>query len=252
MPHRGRLNVLANILRKPYEMILAEFEGSFLTKQATGDGDVKYHLGYSHDRHDARRPQGASVAERRTRATSKPSTRSIEGMVRAKQNHLGDTERARVVPILMHGDAAFTGPGRRVGDARALRARGLPHRRHHPHHREQPDRLHDVARGVPLHAVSERRREDHPGAGLPRERRRSRGGRAGGAARDRVPTAVQEGRHHRSRLLPASRAQRARRPELHAADDVQGDRRDTRRRSRSIADASPPRASWPTRTSTAA
>src|SRR4029077_18562778 len=49
MPHRGRLNVLANILRKPYEMILAEFEGTFLAKQATGDGDVKYHLGYSRD-----------------------------------------------------------------------------------------------------------------------------------------------------------------------------------------------------------
>ena len=49
MPHRGRLNVLANVLSKPYEMILAEFEGTFLAKQATGDGDVKYHLGYSHD-----------------------------------------------------------------------------------------------------------------------------------------------------------------------------------------------------------
>ena len=49
MPHRGRLNVLANVLRKPYEMILAEFEGSFLVKEATGDGDVKYHLGYSRD-----------------------------------------------------------------------------------------------------------------------------------------------------------------------------------------------------------
>src|SRR2546422_1651350 len=49
MPHRGRINVLANVLRKPYEMIIAEFEGSLLAKEATGDGDVKYHLGYSRD-----------------------------------------------------------------------------------------------------------------------------------------------------------------------------------------------------------
>ena len=110
MPHRGRLNVLANILRKPYEMILAEFEGTFLTKQATGDGDVKYHLGYSHDR------QTRSGHKVHLSLSANPSHLEainpvIEGMVRAKQNHLGDTERARVVPILMHGDAAFTGQG---------------------------------------------------------------------------------------------------------------------------------------------
>ena len=49
MPHRGRLNVLANVLRKPYEMILAEFEGTFLPADVQGDGDVKYHLGYARD-----------------------------------------------------------------------------------------------------------------------------------------------------------------------------------------------------------
>jgi len=49
MPHRGRLNVLANVIRKPYEMILSEFEGTLLAREATGDGDVKYHLGYSRD-----------------------------------------------------------------------------------------------------------------------------------------------------------------------------------------------------------
>jgi 2-oxoglutarate dehydrogenase E1 component len=49
MPHRGRLNVLANVLRKPYEMILAEFEGTFLPADVPGDGDVKYHLGYARD-----------------------------------------------------------------------------------------------------------------------------------------------------------------------------------------------------------
>jgi 2-oxoglutarate dehydrogenase E1 component len=110
MPHRGRLNVLGNILRKPYEMILAEFEGTFLAKETTGDGDVKYHLGYSHDR------QTASGHKVHLSLAANPSHLEainpvIEGIVRAKQNHLGDQERARVVPVLMHGDAAFTGQG---------------------------------------------------------------------------------------------------------------------------------------------
>jgi 2-oxoglutarate dehydrogenase E1 component len=110
MPHRGRLNVLANILRKPYEMILAEFEGSFLTKQATGDGDVKYHLGYSHDRM-TRSGHKVHLSLSANPSHLEAINPVIEGMVRAKQNHLGDTERSRVVPILMHGDAAFTGQG---------------------------------------------------------------------------------------------------------------------------------------------
>jgi len=110
MPHRGRLNVLANILRKPYEMILAEFEGTFLAKQATGDGDVKYHLGYSHDR-QTRAGHKVHLSLSANPSHLEAINPVIEGMVRAKQNHLGDTERARVVPVLMHGDAAFTGQG---------------------------------------------------------------------------------------------------------------------------------------------
>ena len=110
MPHRGRLNVLANVLGKPSEMILAEFEGSFIVKESMGDGDVKYHLGYSRD-HVTR--SGAKV---HLSLSPNPSHLEavdpvIEGMVRAKQNRLGDVERGRVVPVLMHGDAAFTGQG---------------------------------------------------------------------------------------------------------------------------------------------
>ncbi len=63
MPHRGRLNVLVNVLRKPYEMVLAEFEGSLLAREATGDGDVKYHLGYSRDHTTAGRPQSPPLAQ---------------------------------------------------------------------------------------------------------------------------------------------------------------------------------------------
>ncbi len=110
MPHRGRLNVLANILRKPYEMILAEFEGAFLAKQATGDGDVKYHLGYSNDR-VTRAGHKIHLSLSANPSHLEAVNPVIEGMVRAKQNHLGDAERSRVVPVLMHGDAAFTGQG---------------------------------------------------------------------------------------------------------------------------------------------
>ncbi len=110
MPHRGRLNVLANVLRKPYEMILAEFEGSLLAKEATGDGDVKYHLGYSRD-HTTRAGGKVHLSLSANPSHLEAIDPVNEGIVRAKQDHLGDTERGRVVPVLMHGDAAFTGQG---------------------------------------------------------------------------------------------------------------------------------------------
>ena len=110
MPHRGRLNVLTHVLAKPYELMLAEFEGTFLPWDVQGDGDVKYHLGYSHDH---------ALGDGRTlhlSLTSNPShleavNAVVEGIVRAKQSYLGDTARTRVIPLLMHGDAAFMGQG---------------------------------------------------------------------------------------------------------------------------------------------
>jgi 2-oxoglutarate dehydrogenase E1 component len=110
MPHRGRLNVLANVLRKPYEMIVAEFEGALLAKEATGDGDVKYHLGYSRD-HTTASGKAVHLSLSPNPSHLEAVNPVIEGMVRAKQNHLRDLERGRVVPVLMHGDAAFTGQG---------------------------------------------------------------------------------------------------------------------------------------------
>lgn len=110
MAHRGRLNVLAHILKKPYELILSEFEGSTRYESNEGDGDVKYHLGYSCDR---------SVNQRHNIHISLCDNPShlelvdpvIEGMVRAKQDYGNDTERTEVIPVLIHGDAAFTGQG---------------------------------------------------------------------------------------------------------------------------------------------
>ena len=118
MPHRGRLNVLANILRKPYEMIFAEFEGTFLPADIQGDGDVKYHLGYARD-HSTRTGRTVHVSLCFNPSHLEAVNPIVEGLVRAKQERRGDRERDRVVPVLMHGDAAFTGQGI-VAEALAL------------------------------------------------------------------------------------------------------------------------------------
>ena len=110
MPHRGRLNVLANIAGKSYGQIFQEFEGHYAENQVQGSGDVKYHLGNS----------GVFTAE--SGATTKiylaanPSHLEavnpvLEGIVRAKQDMLNIKEVFTVLPILMHGDAAFAGQG---------------------------------------------------------------------------------------------------------------------------------------------
>jgi len=81
----------------------------------------------------------------------------IEGWWRQAESSR-DTERSRVIPVLMHGDAAFTGR-HRFGDPRALGARGLPDRRDHPHHRQLTRSFHDVARDyrfTPIRAMSRR------------------------------------------------------------------------------------------------
>jgi 2-oxoglutarate dehydrogenase E1 component len=110
MPHRGRLNVLAHILGKPYELILGEFEGSFLPWDVNGDGDVKYHLGYSHD-HTARNGRTLHLSMSANPSHLEAINPVVEGIARAKQAYLADVRRRRVVPVLMHGDAAFMGQG---------------------------------------------------------------------------------------------------------------------------------------------
>ena len=111
MPHRGRLNVLANVLHKPYEYIFAEFEGSFLPNNVQGDGDVKYHLGYSRD-HVTAGGSKVHVSLLYNPSHLEAVNPVVAGIVHAKQDYLRDTEsRSRVIPILLHGDAAFTGQG---------------------------------------------------------------------------------------------------------------------------------------------
>jgi 2-oxoglutarate dehydrogenase E1 component len=109
MPHRGRLNVLANILDKPFGMIFSEFEGN-LPRTVAGDGDVKYHLGFSADHVTA---DGKTI---HLSLTPNPSHLEavnpvVEGRTRAKQRRFKDRDRKIGIPILIHGDAAFAGQG---------------------------------------------------------------------------------------------------------------------------------------------
>ena len=110
MPHRGRLNVLANILRKPYEMILAEFEGTFLPANVQGDGDVKYHLGYARD-YVTRGGRTVHISLLSNPSHLEAVDPVVEGIVRAKQAYRTDSAGDQVMPLLIHGDAAFTGQG---------------------------------------------------------------------------------------------------------------------------------------------
>ncbi|MCG8561780.1 MAG: 2-oxoglutarate dehydrogenase E1 component [Hyphomicrobiales bacterium] len=110
MPHRGRLNVLANVMGKPYRAIFNEFHGgSSKPDDVEGSGDVKYHLGASSDREFDGNAVHLSL-------TANPSHLEIVdpvvlGKVRAKQDQMGDKTRKKVMPLLLHGDAAFAGQG---------------------------------------------------------------------------------------------------------------------------------------------
>jgi len=111
MAHRGRLNVLANILHKPYAMIFNEFEDNVRPDPYGGDGDVKYHRGFSSDY------KTTSGAEVHISLSANPSHLEavdpvVEGRTRAKQRRRNDTaDRKMVLPLLIHGDAAFAGQG---------------------------------------------------------------------------------------------------------------------------------------------
>jgi 2-oxoglutarate dehydrogenase E1 component len=110
MPHRGRLNVLSNVMQKPFRAIFNEFQGgSYKPESVDGSGDVKYHLGASSDREFDDNKVHLSL-------TANPSHLEavnpvVLGKARAKQGQLDDEDRIKVLPILLHGDAAFAGQG---------------------------------------------------------------------------------------------------------------------------------------------
>ena len=123
MAHRGRLNVLANVLGKSYAQIFREFEGELDPSSTQGSGDVKYHLGAARQAPVARRPRGPCHAWPPTRATSRRSTRSWRAWPGPKQDRARRRRTSAVLPVLIHGDAAFAGPGRGRRDAEPVRGR---------------------------------------------------------------------------------------------------------------------------------
>ncbi|MDI9408599.1 MAG: 2-oxoglutarate dehydrogenase E1 component [Candidatus Pacebacteria bacterium] len=131
MPHRGRLNVIFNVLHFPFQAIVSEFQGNSVNPEdAQGTGDVKYHLGTSTDREF----DGATV---HLSLTANPSHLEavdpvVVGKVRAKQMQRKDSDRIQVMPLLLHGDAAFAGQGLvaetiALADLRGYRTGGTIH-----------------------------------------------------------------------------------------------------------------------------
>ena len=110
MPHRGRLNVLANFVGKPFAAVFSEFQGNSTNPEHVhGSGDVKYHLGTSGDREVGGQTIHLSLAANPSHLEAVDPV--VLGKVRAKQLQRGDAERSQVASILMHGDAAFAGQG---------------------------------------------------------------------------------------------------------------------------------------------
>ena len=169
MAHRGRLNFLANVMRKPYRAIFSEFQGNAANPEdVQGSGDVKYHLGSSADRDFA----GDSV---HLSLTANPSHLEavnpvVLGKVRAKQHQRGDGHRTP-----RHGSASawrcsVCRPGCRRGNFRDVAAQGVPHRRHDPLCHQQSDRLHDQPGAFTLISVLLRCRQDGRRTHFPCER----------------------------------------------------------------------------------
>ncbi len=117
MPHRGRLNVLANIVGKPYSQIFSEFEGNLNPSQAHGSGDVKYHLGANGNYIQMFGDNDIAVSLVANPSHLEAVDPVLEGLVRAKQDLIdgvdddGSPRNFSVVPMMMHGDAAFAGQG---------------------------------------------------------------------------------------------------------------------------------------------
>src|SRR5215831_17758593 len=123
MAHRGRLNVLVNLLGKSPAELFSEFEGAYDTSRLKGSGDVKYHKGFSAD---LRTPAGNV----HTVLAFNPSHLEVvdpvvEGSVRARQERCADENGARVLPLLIHGDAAFAGQGVVMETLQLSQARGF-------------------------------------------------------------------------------------------------------------------------------
>ncbi len=123
MAHRGRLNVLVNVVGKSPQVMFSEFEGTYDTNHMQGSGDVKYHKGFSTD---LRTPGGnVHVALAFNPSHLEVVNPVVEGSVRARQQRRDDTKGDKVIPILIHGDAAFAGQGVVMETLQLSQARGF-------------------------------------------------------------------------------------------------------------------------------
>ena len=222
MAHRGRLNALAHVLNKPYEVILSEFEETNLPPDTEGDGDVKYHLGYGNTR--------SLASGKKVKVSLLPNPSHLElidpiqqGIVRCQQEIAGDKDRTRVVPVTIHGDASFTGQGiipetLNLSELSGFRTGGTIHVIVNnqvgfttaPRQGRFTPYPTDVAKMIqaPIFHVN----GDDPEAVV-----------WAGQVGDRVPAAVQVRRVHRHVVLPPARPQRDRRAGVHPAGHVPPD-----------------------------
>ena len=228
MAHRGRLNVLTNVMAKPHRAVFHEFKGgSYAPDDVEGSGDVKYHLGASSDREFDGNKVHLSL-------TANPSHLEIVdpvvmGKARAKQDQYAGRERGEVVPLgtARQGHAVVAARRRRVCRTGCNRrnpwpvgAAGPSRCRHAAFHHQQPDRLHHQSALLALVALSVGRGKDDRGADFPRQRRRSGSRRARGEGGDRISHEIPQAGRGRHVLLPPFWPQRGRRAGFHAADHV--------------------------------
>ena len=208
MAHRGRLNVLVNILGKDPWDLFSEFDGK--VDESLASGDVKYHQGFSTN---VMTPGG----EMHLALAFNPSHLEIvgpvvAGSVRARQDRRRDYGGNLVVPIVVHGDAAFAGQGvvmetLQMSQTRGFKTGGTVHI---ILNNQIGFTTHRAGR-CPLHRVLHRDRQDGAGAHLPRQRRRPGGGDLRHPVGGRLPHVLPQGRGHRPGVLPPPRAQRGRR-----------------------------------------
>jgi 2-oxoglutarate dehydrogenase E1 component len=123
MAHRGRLNVLVNLLGKSPSVMFSEFEGKSESAPARGSGDVKYHKGFSADLRTSAGNVHVVLAFNPSHLEVVDAV--VEGSVRARQERRGDTLGERVLPVLVHGDAAFAGQGVVMETLQLSQARGF-------------------------------------------------------------------------------------------------------------------------------
>ena len=202
MAHRGRLNVLANTAKKDLAAVFHEFVGHEEPDDAGNfSGDVKYHLGArgEHTTPDGRR-LGIEVAANPSHLEAIDPV--LEGITRARQDELGAGSDDLVLPLLLHGDAAFSGQGVVAETLNLSQLARLLDRRDHPRRGQQPGRVHHRRRRCPFQLLRHRRRQGGAGADLPRQRRRPRSRAAGSEDRLGLPRGVPQGRGHRPGVLP--------------------------------------------------